>query len=179
MEERMIIAGFGGQGVLLTGKLLGFAACHSNNCATFLPSYGGQQRGGPAMCTVVLSDQEISSPVIGVADTLMAFNQNAIDEYLPRLKTNGKLYINSSLCNTDIDRDDVEVVEVPIDDLAKEMGKRQVANIIMLGVYISKTGIFTQEEMNLAIEKFLHSKPQFIELNKDAIKKGIEVSKNI
>ena len=110
MELKMIIAGFGGQGVMVTGKLLGYAASAHGKRAMFLPQYGPEQRGGTASCTVILSDEEIGSPIVGECDVLMVFNQPSLEKFLPRLKKGGLLFANSSLCDTSAVNVDAEIL---------------------------------------------------------------------
>ena len=178
MELKMIIAGFGGQGVMVTGKLLGYTACANHKQAMFLPRYGPEQRGGTASCTVILSEEEVGSPIVGKADVLMVFNQPSLEKFLPRLKEGGLLFANGSLCDTSDLTEQFEVVSIPIDEMAKEMGARQVANIIMAGAFTAKTGIFTQEELSKSVKHMLGKKPEFIELNEAAVQKGISLVQN-
>ena len=173
MELKMIIAGFGGQGVMVTGKLLGYAACAHQKKAMFLPQYGPEQRGGTASCTVILSDDEIGSPIVGKADVLMVFNQPSLEKFLPRLKTGGLLMANATLCNTEHLSDTYDVVAIPIDDMAKQMGARQIANIITPGAFTAKTGIFTDAEISETVKQVLGKKPELIALNEQAVQKGI------
>lgn len=177
MELKMIIAGFGGQGVMVTGKLLGYAACDTGKKAMFLPQYGPEQRGGTASCTVILSDEEVGSPIVGKADVLMVFNQPSLEKFLPRLKKGGTLFANSTLCDTSNVPADIKVASLPVDDLAKEMGSRQVANIIMTGAFVAETGIFTEEEIQETVKHVLGKKPALIPLNEAAVKKGVELIK--
>lgn len=173
MELKMIIAGFGGQGVMVTGKLLGYAACAHNKQAMFLPQYGPEQRGGTASCTVILSEDEIGSPIVGKADVLMVFNQPSLEKFLPRLKEGGLLFANATLCDTAGLEGRFEVISIPVDDMAKEMGVRQVANIIMTGAFTAKTGIFTADEISETVKHVLGKKPELIDLNEEAVQKGI------
>lgn len=175
MELKIIIAGFGGQGVMVTGKLLGYAACDTGKKAMFLPQYGPEQRGGTASCTVILSDDEVGSPIVGKADVLMVFNQPSLEKFLPRLKEGGTLFANSTLCDTSSVPKDIKIVALPVDDLAKEMGSRQVANIIMTGAFVMETGIFTEKELQNTVKHILGKKPALIELNEAAVKKGVQL----
>lgn len=177
MELKIIIAGFGGQGVMVTGKLLGYTACDAGKKAMFLPQYGPEQRGGTASCTVILSDREVGSPIVGKADALMAFNQPSLEKFLPRLKEGGMLFANSSLCDLSAIPNGVKVTALPIDDLAKEMGSRQVANIIMTGAFVMETGIFSEDELQKTVKHVLGKKPALTALNEAAVKKGVELAK--
>lgn len=176
MERRMKLAGFGGQGVMLVGKILGYAASDHNKFATFLPSYGTQQRGGTAMCTVVVSDQEVGSPVVGSPDTMIIFNQASMDAYEDQIQSGGWVFMNSNATNPP-KRGDLNVVAVPIDDLARDMGNRKVSNLIMLGAFCEKTSLFTQEEIIHTLHHVLGGKVEMMALNEAAIRAGADFIK--
>ena len=173
MEKRMKLAGFGGQGVMLVGKILGYAASDHNKFATFLPSYGTQQRGGTAMCTVVVSDEEVGSPVVGSPDTMLIFNQASMDAYENQIQTGGWVFMNSNATNPP-KRTDLNVVAIPIDDMARDMGNRKVSNLIMLGAFCAKTGLFAQEEIIHTMHHVLGGKEEMMQLNEAAIRAGAE-----
>lgn len=176
MEKSLIIAGFGGQGVMLTGKILGYAATDHNKRAVFLPQYGTQQRGGTASCNVIVSDGKVGNPVVGTADNMMIFNQPSMEVFASRVKPGGLLLMNSTLC-TRPDRDDITIIEIPMDDLAIELGSQQVANLIMLGAFVEKTGIFTIDEIISTMRHLLEKRPEMMEINEKAIRKGAELVK--
>ena len=115
MEQRIKIAGTGGQGVMVTGKILGYAASDHDKFASFLPQYGTQMRGGTASCTLIVSDEEIGSPIVSIADLMMMFQQEALDKNIDKLKPGGLLFINSNTCGMP-KRRDIEVVALPVDD---------------------------------------------------------------
>ena len=173
MERRMKLAGFGGQGVMLVGKILGYAASDHNKFATFLPSYGTQQRGGTAMCTVVVSDEEVGSPVVGHPDTMLIFNQASMDAYEDQIQTGGWVFMNSNATEPP-KRTDLNVVAIPIDDMARDMGNRKVSNLIMLGAFCQKTGLFTQEEIIHTMHHVLSGKPELMAQNEAAIRAGAD-----
>lgn len=175
MEQRIKIAGVGGQGVMVTGKILGYAASDHDKRASFLPQYGTQQRGGTASCTLIISDEQIDSPIVSTADTLMIFEQMALNDCIHQLKSGGLLFLNSDTCKMP-ERDDLEVVAIPVDTMARELGTRQVANIIMLGAYVAKTGIFTLEEIIETLHHVLEKKPHMIAVNEKAIHAGVEAA---
>ena len=171
MEQRMKIAGIGGQGVMVTGKILGYAASDHDKYASFLPRYGTQMRGGTAGCTLIVSDEEIGSPIVSIADLLMIFHQSALEAYIDQLKPGGLLFMDSDTCKMP-ERDDIDVVALPVDEIARELGSKQVANIVMLGAYVAKTKMFTIEEIIHTLEHVFESKPQVWEINEKAIRKG-------
>ena len=172
MERRMKLAGFGGQGVMLVGKILGYAASDHNKFATFLPSYGTQQRGGTAMCTVVVSDEEVGSPVVGHPDTMIIFNQASMDAYEDQIQAGGWVFMNANATNPP-KRTDLNVVAVPIDDIARDMGNRKISNLVMLGAFVAQTGLFTEEEIVHTMHHVLGGKEDMMALNEQAIKAGI------
>ncbi len=178
MENNLMVAGFGGQGIMLMGKLLSEAACdYTDKNISFFPSYGAQQRGGTANCYVVISDDEVSSPMPAVLDELVVFNAPSYHRFLPNLKKGGLLIINSSLITDEIERDDIKVLKAPVTDIALELGNLKVLNIVMLGAYIGYTNIIDADIMLSAVKKKLAKKPALLELNEKAFNLGLEAGK--
>ena len=177
MINRSVVAGFGGQGVMMIGKMLCYASLDHGKHALFLPSYGTEQRGGTANCTVILSDEEIGSPMTAHIDTLIAMNEPSLKKFQGMVKPGGTIYINSSLVKAADVRSDVTCVGVPADDLAHELGSTKVANIIMLSAYASGTGLFTKEEVTETVLHKLGSKQQFLEMNQKAVEAGFSCGK--
>ena len=179
MERNLMVAGFGGQGVMTLGKFLADATCHSTDKnVTFFPSYGAEQRGGTANCYVVISDEAIGAPLGDVMDDLIVMNGASLNKFLPKLKQGGTLFINSSIVTDDIDRSDIAVVKAPVTELALEMGNAKVLNVIMLGVYVGYTEVIEPSIVWGTIEHKLASKPKLLPLNKAAFEKGFEIGKN-
>lgn len=172
METNLCVAGFGGQGVMMIGKMLCYASLDHGKHALFLPSYGTEQRGGTANCTIILSDEEVGSPMTAHIDTLIAMNEPSLKKFQDMVKPGGTVYINSSLVKAEDVRADVRCTSVPADELAHELGSTKVANIIMLSAYAAGTGLFTKEEITETVLHKLASKTQFLELNKKAIEAG-------
>lgn len=178
MEKQILIAGFGGQGVMMLGKLLSFATCeHTDKNITFFPSYGAQQRGGTANCFVTISDDPIGAPLGEEQDDLIILNEPSLDRFLKNVKPGGNLFVNSSLVKKEIARDDVQVIEAPVTDLALELGSPKVVNIVMLGVYIGYENTIDEEIMRATILKKLGRKPALIPLNEAAFARGLEIGK--
>jgi len=173
MESRMIIAGFGGQGVLMVGQLLGYAACLNDKHSLFLPHYGPEQRGGTARCNVTISNEPILSPFVRHVDVLMAFNDPSLVKFLDQVKENGTILTNSSRCEVAVPRKDIKIYPIPADEIAEKIGSPKVANIVMLGAYIGQSGILTKEEMISAIGVKLAKKPQLMDMNLDALVQGM------
>jgi 2-oxoglutarate ferredoxin oxidoreductase subunit gamma len=133
MQRDVIMAGFGGQGILLIGKMLAYAGMHAGKEVSWLPSYGPEMRGGTCNCTVVISDKPVGSPVIRSPRAVVAMNLPSLEKFEPDLREGGLLLINSSLISRGPERDDVTVVEVPANEIATELGNPRGANMVALG----------------------------------------------
>ncbi len=180
MYYDVIIAGFGGQGVILIGNLLAYAGMKKGYNVTFFPSYGVEMRGGTANCTVVISDEEIGSPIVGHPKSLIIMNKPSMDKFLPRVEKNGLVLYNSSLIdNSTVTRNDVELIAIPANEMAIELGNPRLANMIMIGAYIEKTKIVDEETLKNSLENVISERNlKYIPDNIKAIDKGIEFIKN-
>lgn len=176
MERNLMVAGFGGQGVMMLGTLLAQSTCDSTDKhVTYFPSYGAEMRGGTANCYVAISDDDIGAPVMDQTDDLIIMNQASMDQFLSKLRPGGTLFINSSIV-TDPGREDVKVVEAPVTEMSLEMGNPKVLNIIMLGVYIGYTQVIDPDVIRNAIEHKIGAKrPHLVPLNMEAFAKGLEI----
>ena len=173
MTNKMIFAGFGGQGVLLMGFLTALTAMRQGKNVTYLPAYGAEVRGGTANCTVVISDEEIASPVASNPDFVIVMNNPSLVRFANMIAPGGTLLINSSLVHGEIKRDDVTVVPVPLNELAHELGENRSANVIMVGALAQATGVLTIEALKEALaETGLGKKPKVLELNRRALEVG-------
>ncbi len=178
METNICVAGFGGQGVMSLGKFLAEATCDSTDKnITFFPSYGAEQRGGTANCFVVISDDFIGAPIMDEMDDLIVMNDPSLAKFVNKVKPGGTLFINSSIVNENIGRDDVKLVKAPVTELALELGNAKVLNVIMLGVYIGFTEVIAPEIVWGTIEKKLASKVKLLPMNKQAFEKGLELGR--
>ena len=176
MELNLMVAGFGGQGVMMIGKLLSQATCDSTDYnVTFFPSYGAQQRGGTANCYVVISDREVGSPKPNIVDQLVVMNDVSMVKFRTNVKAGGIIFTNSSLVHSGAERDDVTVVPIPVTEM--ELGSLKVLNIVMLGAYIGYTGLIDENLVLDCILRLLGKKPEFIEMNKKAFSMGLEAGK--
>ncbi len=179
--EEVIIAGFGGQGITLAGKLLAQTAMEAGKEVTYMPSYGAEVRGGTANCMVVIAEKEIACPVIGNPSSLIVMNKASLDKFAPRLQKGGLLVMNSSLIDTEPQVDDtICVLAVPADEIAVELGNPKVANMVVLGAYLQKRGLFSTDAAAKCLPKTIakhyhHTLP----VNTKALRKGAETSKNI
>ncbi|OGR08948.1 MAG: 2-oxoacid:ferredoxin oxidoreductase subunit gamma, partial [Deltaproteobacteria bacterium RIFOXYB12_FULL_58_9] len=139
MHSEVTIAGFGGQGIMVAGKLLALAGLEEGREVVWLPSYGPEMRGGTAYCNVVISDRPIGSPVFAAPSTALVMNLPSLDKFGPCVKKNGMLIINSSLIETSSNRDDIRICHVPCNDIALEVGNGKAANMVALGAYVGCT----------------------------------------
>ena len=179
MERNLMVAGFGGQGVMTLGKFLAEATCDSTDMnVTFFPSYGAEQRGGTANCYVVISDEKIGAPLGDMMDDLIVMNGPSLNKFLYKLKEGGTLYINSSIITDEITRSDVKVVNATVTELALEMGNAKVLNVIMLGVYVGFTEVIAPDIVWDTIEHKLAKKASLLPLNRQAFEKGLELGRS-
>lgn len=172
--ERLIVAGFGGQGVLSLGQIIAYASMYENKNVTWLPSYGPEMRGGTANCSVVVDDNPIASPVIATPDTLIAMNKPSLDKFIDKVKSGGLVLVNSSLISEKVKREDVTVVYVDANAVAHKVGNDKASNLVVFGAYIKYSNLFPKEVMLSTIEKVFASKPKFIESNKACFMAGYE-----
>lgn len=173
--ERVLIAGAGGQGIMLLGKVLAEAALLEDKFVTWLPAYGPEVRGGAAHCMVTISDDEIGSPYINKADTLIIMNQMSLDKFKSRISGNGLMVINSSLAQPDKDTK-IKTALGKFTDAAIGLGNIKVANMAALGSYLANKKIIALENVEKVIKKMApKDKPELIRINLAALKKGTEL----
>ncbi|MBR3970698.1 MAG: 2-oxoacid:acceptor oxidoreductase family protein [Ruminococcus sp.] len=170
----IILAGFGGQGVLFAGKILAYCGLLDNKELSWLPSYGPEMRGGTANCSVCISDEPIGSPLVTTPDILIAMNQPSFDKFINDVKPGGKVFYDSTLIESDCSRTDIEIFAIPSTKLADENELKGGSNIVLLGKVIKETGIFTLDTMKKCIEKVVPpTKAQLIANNFKAIEIGM------
>ena len=170
-----LFAGFGGQGILFAGKFAAYKGLIEEKQVSWLPSYGPEMRGGTANCCVVVSDEEVGSPVVVEADSVVVMNRPSLEKYEKNVAPGGKLFINSSLVKDEPTRTDIEVYRVPASEIADELGNSRVANIVMLGAMLEKTGIVSPKTaIECLAASFGERKAHLIPLNEQAIQKGAE-----
>ncbi|MDC7219078.1 MAG: 2-oxoacid:acceptor oxidoreductase family protein [Spirochaetales bacterium] len=176
LNEEIIIAGFGGQGVLSMGMLLVYAGMVEGKNVSWLPSYGPEMRGGTANCNVILSDGMVGSPVISKADSLIVMNQPSLEKFESFVKPGGRILVNSDLVDKKVTRSDVEAVYLPVNFTAQACGNDKAANVVMMGAYTALTGFPGKEAVHQAFEKvFGPKKAHLIPLNEEAFAKGQEL----
>ena len=180
LYEEVTIAGFGGQGIMLAGKLLAQTAMKAGKQVSFMPSYGAEVRGGTANCMVIIADDPISSPLVSSPDSLIVMNKASLNKFAPAVKTGGLLIMNSSLIDTqpELDRK-IDILAVPADDIALELGNRKAANMVALGAYLQKRWLFSPDAAveslpDILAERYHHT----LSLNAEALRRGAEFAQN-
>ncbi|AKI98153.1 2-oxoacid:acceptor oxidoreductase family protein [Kosmotoga pacifica] len=177
-ENILIAAGFGGQGVMLLGQILATAAMYDDKHSTWLPSYGPEMRGGTANCTVVISDETIGSPITDTPGELIIMNIPSLLKFESTLKKEGLLILNTSVVDREPQRKDIEIVKVNANKVAEEIGNTKVANMVMLGAYLERTGAVSVESVEKALRKKLTGKKAaLIEMNLKAIEAGMKLAR--
>ena len=172
MTERIIIAGSGGQGIMLLGKILSEVAMREDKFVTWLPAYGAEVRGGTSHCMVVISDKEIGSPYVAKADSLIIMNAPSLERFKNRIKEKGLLVINSSLVEKYKDSK-LEVSQHPFTGIAEGLGNIKIANMAALGYFLAKRKIVNLKSVSEVISDIApEDKKALIEVNKKALEKG-------
>lgn len=176
MEERIVIAGFGGQGVMAIGQLLTYAGMIEDKRVSWLPSYGPEMRGGTANCNVIISTDPVGSPVVIEATAVLVLNKPSLDKFEKSVVPGGKLFINSSLIDRESTREDIDIYYIPANDIANELGNNRVANMVMLGAYLEAASPVSLESIYEAFPKvFGEKRMNLLPINKEAMKKGAEL----
>jgi len=175
MQTEIIIAGFGGQGVLFAGQVLAYAAMDNGKEVTWIPSYGPEMRGGTANCTVIIADEEIGSPIVRNPLAVIAMNQPSMEKYEPLVIENGILIINSSLVDKDIERSDLRGVKIPANEIAESLGDRRMTNIVMVGALLTEVPVLTIESIEKTLEDHLPERhKKLLPMNFQALRAGAE-----
>jgi 2-oxoglutarate ferredoxin oxidoreductase subunit gamma len=175
MLIKTVFAGFGGQGVLSMGLNLAQAALLEGKNVTYLPSYGAEVRGGTANCTVAVSDEEIASPVASSPDFIVAMNQPSMVRFQNQIQSGGVLFINSSLIETEISRGDVDIVKVPANSIAEQLGSLRSANMVMLGAFTKNSNIVSISSVIEGLKSALKNKQKLIAVNTKALMAGYDL----
>ncbi|MBM4048233.1 MAG: 2-oxoacid:ferredoxin oxidoreductase subunit gamma [Planctomycetes bacterium] len=173
MTEKVIMAGFGGQGMMLLGKLVAHAMMTEGKQVTFFPSYGSEVRGGTAHCHVIIAEDEIASPVVEEADTLIVMNQPSYEKFKRVLKPGGLLLVNASMVKVDDAPKEAQVVRVPATEAANGLGNVLVANMVMMGAYNRLRRLMPTDRFLGILERSMSGrKAALLEINKRALAAG-------
>ena len=177
--EEVIIAGFGGQGIILAGRLLAQTAMNAGKEVTFMPSYGAEVRGGTANSMIVIADELIASPLVSSPDSLIAMNKASLNKFAPCIKAGGLLVMNSSLidCKPDVDQS-IDILAVPADDIAVELGSQKSANMVVLGAYLQRRGLLSTDDTAKSLPDILAKRyHKTLHINAEALNRGAEFAK--
>lgn len=176
METSIVIAGFGGQGVLFAGQLLAYAGMDAGRHVTWIPSYGPEMRGGTAHCVVIVSDQPIGAPVVARPDVAIVLNLPSYDKYEPLVKPGGLLVVNSSLVQDESERTDIDIVSVPANAIAEEWGTAKMLNMAALGAMLAARPVLSLDVIEKALAEHLPAgKQHLVESNLQVIRHGYQV----
>lgn len=178
MQSEIMFAGFGGQGILLIGKVLAHAAMEEGFEVAWIPSYGPEMRGGTAYCTVVISDRPIGSPIIKNPLHLVAMNGPSLEKFAPTVKPGGIIFVNSSLIAFGADRTDVDELRVPAVEIAKDLGSVKAANIVALAAFVARSNIVALDTLKACVKEEFGKKPKLIPLNMAAVEAGEKAARN-
>lgn len=175
MQTEILIAGFGGQGVLFAGQLLAYAGMEYGKQVTWIPSYGPEMRGGTANCTVIVSDNEIGSPLVRNPKALLAFNLPSLDKYESAVAEGGVLVVNSSMVNRPVVRKDIQSIVLPADEIAESLGAKRMSNMVMVGALLANLPFLPMEAVVQALNGHLPERhKKLLPQNIKALEKGAE-----
>jgi 2-oxoglutarate ferredoxin oxidoreductase subunit gamma len=172
MQIDMMFTGFGGQGILMIGKIIALAALEEGKEVAWVPSYGPEMRGGTAYCTVVIGDEPIGSPIIQNPMNLVAMNQPSMEKFAKLVTPGGMILRNTSLVPISSNRTDLSEYDIAANDIANELGTVKVANVVALGAFVEKSGIISMDLIRTILKKELSKKPALLDINIEAIERG-------
>jgi 2-oxoglutarate ferredoxin oxidoreductase subunit gamma len=180
MQTEVIIAGFGGQGVLFAGQVLAYAALDNDKNVTWIPSYGPEMRGGTANCTVIIADEEIGSPLVRNPKAAIVLNLPSLDKYEPLVVPGGVLVANASLINRGPSRQDIKSVFIPANEIAESIGDRRLTNMVALGAMLNALPVLPLEAIELALKNHLPERHlRLLPVNVQALHQGAEFARNV
>jgi 2-oxoglutarate ferredoxin oxidoreductase subunit gamma len=175
MHHEIVISGFGGQGVLFAGQLLAYAGLAESKHVTWIPSYGPEMRGGTANCTVIVSDEEIGSPIVRNPTAALVMNPPSLEKYAPNVQPGGVLVLDATLVEGRSGRTDIQEIAIPAKAIADELGAPQIANVVMLGALIAATRVVALETMDNVIAEHLSERHRDkLQANQSALRRGAE-----
>jgi len=178
METSVIISGFGGQGTLFAGQLLTYAALDYGKHCTWIPSYGPEMRGGTAHCTVIISEEEIGSPIVRNPDAVLAMNLPSLDKYEPLMKQGGLIIANKSLINRDVARQDFTTLFVPGNEIAEELGNSRITNMVMVGALLELKPVLPLDAIKTALQDHIPERNRkYLPLNYKALETGAKFAR--
>jgi 2-oxoglutarate ferredoxin oxidoreductase subunit gamma len=177
MQTEIIISGFGGQGALFAGQLLAYTGLDNDMHVTWFPSYGPEMRGGTAHCVVIISDDEIGSPIVKNPSAVIVMNIPSLDKYEELVQPGGVLVVNTSLVDRNPVREDIDNILVPANEIAEELGSRRLANLVLLGALLDRLDVLTVEQVGESLNKHIpEHRRNLLDANIEALKRGAELS---
>ena len=180
MQKEIIIAGFGGQGVLFAGQILAYAAMDIGKEVTWIPSYGPEMRGGTANCTVVIADEEIGSPLVKYPPLAVALNLPSFDKCEETLAPGGTLIVNQSMVYRGPRREDINVILVPCNEIAEEIGNKKLLNMVAVGALLTALPEITMKDVEKALEAHLPTRHKhLLPSNFEALRRGYEAAQKV
>lgn len=176
MQTEIIIAGFGGQGVLFGGQLLAYAGMDEGKFVTWIPAYGPEMRGGTANCTTIISDEEIGSPFVHFPTAVIAMNRPSLDKYEDKVKPGGLLVVNDSKLDREVKRTDIRVIKVDAGSIAERIGDRRMTNIVLLGAFLANIPVLPLSAIENALKVHLPDRHQrLLPKNFEALREGARI----
>jgi len=173
MQTEILISGFGGQGVLFAGQVLSYAGMDCGRMVTWIPSYGPEMRGGTANCTVIISDEEIGSPLVRHPSAVIVMNLPSLDKYESEIKSGGVLVVNSSMVNRPVTRPDIKVVVIPGNEIAESLGDKRMTNMVLLGGLLANLPVLPVEAVEKALQDHLPARHhKLLPMNFKALRQG-------
>ncbi len=180
MIERIIIAGFGGQGVIFAGKLLAYTGMVEGKHVSHIPSYGVEMRGGTANCAVIISDREVASPLVAHPTCLIVMNEPSLDKFEGNVIEDGNIFVNKSLIERKVERADVNAYYIPANDIAEKAGSGKASNMVIVGAFLAVTEVVTKHNVKASLGEVISKRNvKYNEINFRAIDMGYEYVKNM
>lgn len=180
METSIIISGFGGQGALFAGQLLAYAGMDNGRFVTWIPSYGPEMRGGTAHCTVIISDEPVGAPIVSRPDIALVLNFPSFEKYESLVKPGGLLVVNSSIVETEATRSDIDVIAIPANAIAEELGSIKMLNMVMVGAMLAQRPLLPLEALEQALRDHLpQRKAHLLENNLAVLRHGYEAAAGV
>lgn len=176
MTEDLIIAGFGGQGVMSMGQMLAYSGLEEGKNVLWMPAYGPETRGGFANCTVIVSDEEIGSPIVSHPSSIIVLNQPSLDKFEDSLVPGGLLIVNTSMVVREVRRKDIQVIKVNATEIATELGDQRAANMVALGAFLERKPLVKRESIIKTLKKLFAKKPHVVPINQKALEEGAKAA---
>ncbi len=173
MQIEIVLAGFGGQGIMFAGQVLSYAAMETGKEVTWIPSYGPEMRGGTANCTVVIADEEIGSPLVKNPPVALVMNLPSLDKYEPLMRPGGTLVVNSSMVDRSVRREDITAIYIPANEIAEEIGDKRLANMVAVGALLTAVSVLKTEDIEATLNAHMPGRHKhLLPKNIEAIRKG-------